>query len=468
MPPRPNILFIMTDDQAAWTLSSEGHPDAHTPQLDRLAAQGALTEGCFATGAVCTPSRASALTGRYPSETGTAPDGDVTIIGKDSELGLRDDIPTWPGLLQQAGYTTAMVGKWHLGDVRDEYAPLNKGYDHFSGWLRHGGVSRDPSICVEGEWKDYKGQYTSDVLADLAMDYMRQFQSRSEPFALSLNFWAPHANHAVPDDFTLPYNDRTWLPLKEEDLAPWRDRELTLPHPDFPNLDVPRVQRMVREYLASMHSADRNIGRILDFLDTTGLTENTIVIHTADHGYFKGHNGLLHKGNGWWMTRDGKDPAGVYGKPRDNLFDHAIRVPGIIRWPGVIAPGTRVAECVSFVDWLPTLMDMTGLAMPSDPGLRGRSFLPLLTGRPPAWDNTLFAQHRTLRACRTPPWKLVRDFSGRHPDELYHLAEDPSETRNLINRDTPAVRAITHELDQRLQAHMSEIGDPLLQSQRDG
>ncbi len=462
MSEKPNILFIMTDDQAKWTLGAEGHPNAFTPELDKLASEGARFDNFFANAAVCSPSRATQISGRYASEAGIDPHGDVTHIRSDADYGLKTGITTWPQVLQDGGYTTVLVGKWHLGRAKEEYSPLARGYDRFSGWMQNGNYSRDPFILVEGEEKTFEGEYTSDVTADLAMDYMKEL--KDETWAMSLHFWAPHANHGVPDNFELPYNDRTWLPLKDEDLAPWRAMDLTVPNPEFPNLDIERIDRMAREYHASVHSVDRNIGRIMRFLEETGLDKNTVVIFTSDQGYNMAHHGLWHKGNGWWITKDKKDPEGIYtDRTRENLFDSSIRTPGIIRWPGVIEPKTVVSEDVSFVDWFPTILEMTGITAPEGTPLRGRSFVPLLRGEKMERENTVFSQHRTLRSCRCGGWKLILDFGELKRHELYNVREDPFEKQNLIHlTENPLIKPIAESLDCRIRRTMEEINDPLL------
>lgn len=457
----PNILFIVADDQAHWTLGAGNHPNTHTPALDRLSRGGVLVRNAFANAAVCSPARANLLTGRYSSEMG------IDNFLPTGAPGIDDTVATWPRALRDAGYRTAMVGKWHLGDATEADQPVAKGYEFFSGYPVGGKLSRDPRIQVEGQWKRFDGEYTSDVLADLTMGYIDRF--KDEPFAISLHFWAPHANQGVPEDFQLPYDDRTWLPMKDEDLAPWRDMELTLPEPDFPKLDTPRVERMMREYYASVHSIDRNLGRILDRLDELGLAENTIVIYTSDHGYMVGHHGLWHKGNAWWITTDGRDPRRVHNdlmddRPlvvRHNLYDDSIRVPAIIRWPARLQPGTQTTRTLTHLDWFPTLLAMTGVEAPRDATRRGRNYLPVLTGDAEHWDDDLVAQHLKLRCYRTPEWKLVRDFTQLGRDELYNLEADPGERHNVIDADDPAAAAARRSLDARLRAQMKRIDDPL-------
>lgn len=461
-PARPNILFILTDDQAPWTLGAEGHPNACTPQLDRLAAGGVRLSRMFANAAVCSPSRATLLTGRYASETGFGPDGCVFI--EDEERALRPDVLTWPALLQDAGYRTALIGKWHVGRGSVDRLPTARGYERFAGWPKGGKRSRDPRIQIDGAWQAFPGQYTSDVLTDLAMETVREW--RDEPFALSLHFWAPHANQGVPEDFVLPYRDRTWLPLKEEDLAPWSDRDLVVPNPDFPNLDLERIDRMTREYHASVHSVDRNVGRLLDLLDELGLAENTLVIFTSDQGYNLGHNGIWHKGNGWWITRDQRDPRGTYpGRNRPNLYDNSVRVPCVLRWPARVPAGQVEVRSASFLDWLPTLLGAAGVTPPEDLIVRGRNLLPRLQpgGAAVEGDGRVYAQHDCLRCCRTAQWKYIHNALPGQPDELYDLTADPAERCNLLAGElAPAAAAAHEELKGDLFRWMASIDDPLL------
>lgn len=458
---RPNIVFIVADDQGPWTIGAQGYVNAVTPSIDRMAKQGVIVRNAYANAAVCSPARAALLTGRYATECG------MTNIISEHEPGPPPDMATWPAELKNAGYRTALVGKWHLGHANDMYLPTNRGYDAFAGYPIGGKHSRDPRVLVEGEWKRFESEYTSDVLADLAMDYIREY--KDGPFLISLHFWAPHANQGVPKGFKLPYRDRTWLPLKEEDLAPWAERDVTLPEPDFPNLDTVRVDRMTREYHASVHSNDRNVGRVLDLLDQLGLADNTVVIYTSDHGYLMGHHGLWHKGAGWWLTRDRRDPEGVYTDlienkqhpVRHNLFEESIRVPCVIRWPGHIPAGTTTERTFEQVDWFPTVLAMAGVPVPDGINLRGHNYLPVLRGEDMAWRDELFAQHANMRSFARDGWKLVRDFEELGRDELFNLQSDPSEQRNLIASTDPQVSTVRDELDQRLSEQMHDIEDPL-------
>ncbi|MBI3117080.1 MAG: sulfatase-like hydrolase/transferase [Candidatus Hydrogenedentes bacterium] len=447
---RPNILFILTDDQGPWAWGGGGHPDARTPNLDRLRAEGALLANYFVTCPVCSPARASLISSRYPTEVGIP---DYLGAAADPGLGLDPALPAWPRLLQHAGYRTALIGKWHLGD-QDRYLPEHFGYEHFAGF-RHGGrISKDPDMEIGGEKRQVPG-YTTDILADLALDFIQQHHDES--FLVSLHFFAPHAN---VDNRTAD-GDRTWLPQNETDWAPFQSIDPTLPEPAHPKLDVPRAKRMTREYLASVAGVDRNVGRILDTLERLGLADNTIVVFTSDHGYNLAHHGIWHKGNGWWLLTDNRGP-------RPNLWDSSLKAPALVRWPAAITPGSTVERTTSNLDWFPTLLAMAGVALPADALLRGRNFLPLLKGESVPWDDDFFAQYDqwessagsgNLRAYRTPDWKLVRDFRNAGKDELYHLAVDPKELNNLIDSADPEVHEQRAPLEAKLQEAMARLQD---------
>jgi uncharacterized sulfatase len=443
---RPNIIFIMTDDQAAWAFAAAPNRDAYTPNIDRLCAEGARLMNCFVTTPVCSPSRASLLTSRYGSEVA------ITDFISNRKAGLDPAFATWSRVLADAGYATGLVGKWHLGD-KDCYHPTLYGYKEFTGFRWGGRVSKDPQVEADGKVRVVPG-YTPDILTDYAIDFVRR--NEDGPFMLSLHFWAPHASTV----HRTPQGRHTWLPLSKADWDMFRDKEVAVPNPDYPNLDKPRATRMMREYLASVASVDRNLGRLLKVLDELGLASNTIVIFTSDNGYNMGHNGIWGKGNGEWVLTDKRGD-------RPNLYDNSLRVPAIIRWPGRIAPGTTIGRTISFLDWFPTVLAMANWEAPPDEIVRGRNFLPLLLGESIAWDDDLFVQYSMrgagdMRGYRTLEWKLVRDFKHVVKDGLYNLTDDPAETRNLLDSRDPKVEAVRQELDRRLLKRMSEINDPAL------
>jgi choline-sulfatase len=443
---KPNIIFIMTDDQADWAFGAAPNPDAYTPNIDRLRSEGARLTNCFVTTPVCSPSRASLLTSRYSTEV------DITDFIKSKKVGLDPTFATWPRILADAGYETALIGKWHLGD-KDRYYPTHYGYNEFTGFRWGGEISKNPKIEVNGEVQQAQG-YTPDILTDYAVDFIRR--KKDGPFMLSLHYWAPHASTVS----RAPDRGHTWLPLSHADYGRFENMDPEIPDPDYPKLDVPLVERMMREYLGSVASVDRNLARILDLLDELTLTDSTVVIFTSDNGYNVGHNAVEGKGNASWTLTDNRDE-------RPNMYDNSLRVPTLIRWPNVVEPGRTIEHTLSFLDWFPTLLAIGGLKVPKDEIIRGRNLLPLLKGKRIEWDNDLFVQYTmrgagTMRAYRTPQWKLVRDFDHFIKDELYDLASDPAETNNLIDSPEARIQDVRRSLNAKLLAAMRNIDDPAL------
>lgn len=443
---QPNILFIYADDQAAWSVGCYGNPEAPTPNLDRLAAQGALFANAFVTTPVCSPSRAGLMCSRYGSEVGIwdwikPPAG--AAQPNDAEIGLDPAIPTWPRKLKEAGYVTALFGKWHLG-AQDRFLPNYFGYDFFLG-VRSGQIKNEnPVLEQEGQERSFSG-FATDILTDEAIQWIKTQRGKT-PFLLSLHFRAPHA----------PY-----LPVGWQDWNEVRNREFSVPNPQFPNLDSERVGTLLREYFASIREIDRNVGRLLAAIDELGLGQDTLVAFTSDHGYNIGHHGLLHKGNAQWITKE------AAGKPveeitRPNMFDTSLRVPLIVRWPARIRAGQRIERVVTNLDWFPTLCAAAGLEVRPEEGVRGRNWLPLVCGEVVEWQDIIYGEYgirhyarAELRMIRTPEWKLIRDFLNSGRDELYHLAADPEETRNLIADG--AFQAERERLEAALDAHRKAI-----------
>ncbi len=435
-PERPNIVFLYTDDQAQWAVGAYGNREIKTPHLDRLAARGAVFRNAFTVTPVCSPSRAALTTGRYPSELGIA---DWIDTRTEPDIGLAPAAVTWPELLKGSGYATMLAGKWHLG-TRDEFHPTRQGFDRFFGFRDGSNQPIDPRLEVEGQVRQLKGSLP-DLLVDEGLRFVEQ--NRQRPFLLSIHFRAPHT----------PYG-----PVPEEDSATYRTLDPTIP--DVPRLPRERVKQLYRDYYASVSSVDRNVGRLVAKLDEWGLTQRTVVIFTSDHGYMIGQHGLWHKGNAAWLE-EGKKGY------RPNMFDDAIRVPLLVCWPGVVAPGTIIDRVVSNLDLLPTILEMSGQGAPSQLEIRGKSLVPLLRGASASsWDDTLFGQYdmhhyqvARMRMLRTPEWKLVRHFEPGGRDELYHLAEDPGETHDLGSSAEPKHLSQRATLARGIKAWMTRIGD---------
>jgi len=444
---RPNIVFVYTDDQGAWTLGSSGNRQTHTPHADRLATEGVIFRNAFVTTPVCSPARATVMTGRYASETGIY---DYLGPKLDGENGLDlERFPVWPALLRDAGYRVGLFGKWHLG-LQERHHPRRAGFDTFYGFRGGGTKPMDAELEVDGVDRVEPG-YLEDRLFDAAIAFIRQ--NRATPFVAAVHTRAPH---------------RAWKPIPPEDAAHFAGRTLAIPEPDYPGLDVERVHREMGEYLASVASVDRNLGRLLEALDTLGLARNTVVIFTSDHGYSLGHHGIWGKGNGLYMLRE-QPPAtaNIGAGVRPNMWDNSLRVPLVIRWPGVAAAGAKVDRTVTNLDWFPTLLAMAGVAAPPDSRRVGRNFVPLLRGESPAqWEDAYYGEYSIrhnsrghMRMYRTPEWKLVRDFLDPTRDELYHLAADPGETNNLIRSTDRQAIAARDRLHTEIRRWMTQLGD---------
>jgi uncharacterized sulfatase len=386
------------------------------------------------------------MTSRYGSELGIT---DWINPDLEPELGLDPGAIAWPELLSGAGYKTCLVGKWHLG-TQDRYHPSVFGFQSFRGFREGGTKVQNPALEVDGAIKEYEG-LTVDLLTGFAIDFLRE-DREGKPFLLCVHYRSPHA---------------PWLPVADEDWRHYDGLDPIVPNPDFPNLDIPLVKQKMREYLASVSGVDRNVGRLLDVLDELKLTENTVVVFTSDHGYNIGHHGVLHKGNGSWITTDIKGLSSTDPRiRRSNMFDTSLKVPTAVRWPGAVAPETVVEKTVTNLDWYPTLLEMAGVPLPEGETIRGRSLAPLLKGEDVDWSDDIYSeysQHHSMetgfRVYRTPEWKLIRDFVREGKDEMYHLAEDPGETRNLI--EDSRYEDIRAQLDRRILAKMKELGDAL-------
>lgn len=460
---KPNILFIYTDDQAYWTLGASGNNQAFTPHLDLLAKQSAFFENAYVTTPVCSPSRVSLMTGQYASEYGILdfiPQPGHRLYDPKNPQGLDPNSITFPEVLSLAGYKTGLIGKWHLGDWTEpgadqQFHPTNQGYEYFMGITGGGESPIDPNLEENGVIRKMEG-LTVDILTDRALRFLEN--NKEKPFLLSVHYRSPHAK---------------WLPVADEDWAPYRDQDMKVPHPDYPDLDLDKVKTKMKEYMASSSGVDRSVGKLLRQLEDLGISDNTIVIFTSDHGYNMGHNGIEHKGNGYWITKqDHPATENLAANSRPNLYDQSLHVPVIIRWPGVIKPGLRVKETFTNMDWYPTVLEMAGADIPKNKVLRGRSIVPILKGQKlKNWDNDLYTEYSMInystalmRSYRTAEWKLVKDFKDPTRDELYHLAKDPDEQINLIEQNSIEVNEVITDLTDKIYKKMEEIGDPLLGS----
>jgi uncharacterized sulfatase len=452
---RPNLIAIVTDDQAQWAMGAYGNREVHTPHMDRIAREGMLLTNAFVVTPVCSPSRATYLSGLYPTE--------HTITDFLDENENFDHFGfsalTWPTVLQRHGYATALVGKWDLG-LLPRFYPTRHGFDHFFGYLSNKPAAMDPFFrvdsnsvgtlprsSIDGTKKRFEGALP-DVLTDNALSFLQANKNR--PFALLLHFKAPHT---------------PFLPVPWEDFAHYESLDPTVPI--FPHVNIPLLKRQTKEYYASVSSADRNIGRLLDFLDDQQLADRTLVLFTSDNGYNLGRHGIDSKGNGRWIA------GGTQGPQVPNMWDTSMRVPLVLRWPGKILAGSQADHMITHLDVFRTLLGALKVPLPDGSRVRGVDYFPLLRGEGVEPPEAIFGQynlHNTalayLRMVRTKRWKYVRHFHTNFMDELYSLEKDPDENDNLITRRGPRPDAITAEefagLKNRLANWMKSIDDPLV------
>ncbi len=435
---RYNLISIVTDDQAQWSVGAYGNRESRTPNMDRLAREGAKFLNAFVTTPVCSPSRVAFLTGLYGTQV------DITDYLTAAEgaagLGLPPTTTTWPQVLQRRGYRTALFGKWHLG-TQPQFHPTKHGFDVFMGAPEGSFAPMNPTLEVNGQPTKLQGA-ASDLVMDAALRFIEA--NRARPFATLIHFREPHT----------PYT-----PMPEEDAALFKDLEPTIPN--VRGLDTKQIKQWHREYYAAVHAVDRNLGKLLAKLDEWNLSGKTIVLFTSDHGYNIGHHGIHTKGNGIWVA------GGVNGPKRPNMWDTSLRIPLLIRWPGVVKAGSEIAETVLNLDTFASVLGMLGLTMPAGVKQEGQDFSPLLRGQKIAWRDTFYGQYDLhnvglayMRMIRTSSWKLVRHHHANELDELYDLQNDPGETRNLYN--DAQQRATREELQRKLTAWQQHINDPLL------
>ncbi len=437
---RLNIISIVTDDQGEWSLGCYGNKDSRTPNMDRLAREGARFLNAFTVTPVCSPSRATFMSGRYGTQLGIT--DYLAPVEETAGAGLFVNAQTWPEVLQKNGYATGLVGKWHLGN-KPEFHPTKRGFSFFAGFLGGGTTPMNPTYEVNGETKQREGPEP-----EVAVNYALQFieANQAKPFALCLHFRAPH----------LPYG-----PVPEQDSALFKDSDPAIPN--LKGLDVAQVKQFHRDYYASIHSVDRNLGRLFARLEAMKLWDKTIILFTSDHGYNIGHHYIHTKGNGFWIA------GGVNGPKRPNMWETSMRVPLLVRWPGVVKPGTTIPEPVSNIDTFASVLGMLGVKVPVNYKQEGMDFSPLLRGENVTWRDTVFAQYNLhnaglayMRMIRTDKWKLVRHHHTNLMDELYDLANDPGETRNLYAQ--PQHADVRDQLQARLTDWMRSIDDPILKS----
>ncbi len=491
-PKRPNIVFIMADDHAEQAISAYGSELIATPNIDRIAREGVLFRNAFVTNSICAPSRAVFLTGTYSHLNGL----------RDNRDEFDGSQMTFPKLLQKAGYQTAIVGKWHL-----KTAPT--GFDHWKILIGQGEYY-SPVFLDNGKKIRHDG-YVTDLITDFALEYL-EHRDADRPFLLVYNHKAPHRNWMpnvkhldmyadrdlpLPETFWDDYEGRpaaagqdmriadmylsmdlklheaaygedsgsggqsgfradeawkrSYARMTSQEKAAWDahydpiNEAFRKERPTGKALAEWKFQRYMKDYLRSVVSVDENIGRVLDYLDQSGLAENTLVVYTSDQGFYLGEHG-------WYDKRF--------------MYEESLAMPLLVRYPAAVPAGRVSDALVLNLDFAPTLLDFAGVAAPAE--MQGRSLRALLDGPPPAeWRKAIYYHYyefphgwhdvRTHYGVRTDRYKLIRFYGEMELWELYDLATDPHELRNVYGR--PAYQTVREDLHRQLDALRKELGD---------
>jgi arylsulfatase A-like enzyme len=432
-PARPNLVFILTDNQGAWTLGCYGNPDIRTPNIDRLAAEGLRFTRALSSNPVCSPTRATFLTGLIPSQHGVHSFLDPKFMMGPEAYNTLAEFTSLGEILQGAGYTCGLSGKWHLG------ANLTPS-EGFTAWTtKPDGSTRefyDQEIIENGRLRKEAG-YTTDLWTRKGVEFIERNKDR--PFFLFLAYNGPYSLGALMlnparNRHAEYYRGRDLLSFPRDAMHPWQ----------FHNKPFHNSPAAMERVAAETSGVDDGVGEIMATLKRLGLDENTLVVYAADQGWMGGQNGI-------WGMGDHTRPIGAH--------ELMMQIPLLFRHPGQIAAGKTSDLLVSNYDFLPSVLAYLGLGdkLPQQPKLPGRDFSGALRGQEVAWDNTVFYEMETCRAIRADRWKLVmRTPSGPH--ELYDMQADPRERFNRYGQ--PGTDEVRAELQSRLEAFFQKYADP--------
>ncbi len=480
---RPNILFIMSDDHAYQAISAYGHGLNETPNIDRLAKEGAIFTRATVTNSICAPSRAVLLTGKHSF-----------INGKvDNVQPFNWDQPNFPKLMQANGYQTAMIGKIHLDGIP-------QGFD-FSMVLPGQGSYYNPDFLIDGERVRKEG-YCTEIITETTLDWLKNERDPNKPFCVLYHQKAPHRNWKSAPKYLTLYDDVTFEPpanffddyenrgtaAKEQEMqihghARWGHdfkmivdpdgdstgfhRELnrfndkqredwlnayTPKNEDFKSkyaslsekeIALWKYNRYIKDYLRTIKSVDDGVGEVLDYLEEAGLAENTIVVYTSDQGFYLGEHG-------WFDKRF--------------MYEESFRTPLLIRYPKEIKPGTEIKQLVQNLDFAPTFLDYAGIETPAE--MQGESFRKLISGETGEWRDAVYytyyeypSVHMVKRhyGVATDRYKLMHFYYDIDEWEMYDRETDPMEMNNIY--DDPAYTDIREMLHKRLEELRDYYGD---------
>jgi len=420
---RPNVLFILADDLGYGDLSCYGRPDYRTPVLDAFAKQGTKFMSAYAAAPVCTPTRCGYITGRYPQRLAVGLEEPLTPRSP-ADAGLPPDHPTVASLLKGNGYETALFGKWHLG-WKPEFGPNRHGFDEFFGILSGSAdyfthragrpPGAEPGEGLPDLWENLTPVERVGYLTDLLSERATQFiaRKRTKPFFISLQYNAPHSPWEGPEDAAIGHTNHGGGPMT--------------------------AGGSLRTFGAMMKSLDAGIGRVFKAIERAGLDRQTLVIFTSDNG------GERYSFN--WP----------FSFQKGYLWEGGIRVPAMVRWPGVIPAGRVTEQAAITMDWTATILAATDTA--SDPSypLDGESMLPICTGQREVYDRPLFWRTRTREAVRVGRWKYLNDSGNQ---QLFDVSADPGEKTDLRTRHADRFDQLKQQY-QAWNARLLPLPDPL-------
>jgi arylsulfatase A-like enzyme len=407
---KPNVILILSDDHRYDFMGFlQRVPGLETPAMDRMAREGLHFRNAFVATSLCSPSRASILTGRYAHDHGVV----------DNQRPIPEGTTFFPSLLQRAGYQTGFVGKWHMGDVGDEPQP---GFDH---WISYEGQGTyyDPYLNVNGTHVRREG-YTADIVTDYAVEWIDRVSQG--PFFLFLSHKSVHAMFEPAkrhlgryENLQIPYpSTMAGRPENYAGKPRWvREQRNSWHGVDYMYHGEMDFDTFYRRYLETLLGLDESIARLLDHLVERGLDRDTVVIYMSDNGFCLGEHGLIDK---------------------RHMYEESVRVPVLVWAPGLFPSPREVQEMVQNIDMAPTILELAGLPVPKD--MDGRSFLPLLRGEPAEWRDAIFYEYYwewnfpqtpTVFGIRTDQFKYIFYHGIWDIDELYDVVNDPEEKKNL-------------------------------------
>jgi arylsulfatase A-like enzyme len=432
-PARPNVIFILTDNQGAWTLGCYGNKDIHTPNIDRLAARGIRFTRALSSNPVCSPTRATFLTGLIPSQHGVHSFLDPQFMMGPKAYNTLAEFQSLGEVLRDSGYVCGLSGKWHLGD---NLHPS----EGFTTWTTkpdgHTVEFYDQPVIEDGKLRIESG-YTTDLWTRKGIEFIEENKER--PFFLYLAYNGPYSLGGLMmkrarNKHAEIYADKHFASFPVDAMHPWQ-----VQNKRFHNQQV-AMERVAAE----TSGVDDGVGEVMATLERLGLTDDTLVVYAGDQGWMGGQNGI-------WGMGDHTRPIGAH--------ELMMQIPFLFHQPGTIRDGQTSDLLVSNYDFMPTVLGYLGLAdkMPTQPKSPGRDFSPVLRGQEIAWDNCVFYEMETCRAVRTDTWKLVLR-QGDGPHELYDKQTDPQERFKLYGQ--PGTETTRAELQAKLEKFFNQYADP--------